>query len=176
MAFNINQPLNTSFLQPTKFQLSFSRLPSTQYFLQTVNLPGVSMGEAPQNTPFKDLYRAGDKLVYDTMNISFLVDEDMRAWFDIYEWMVGMTFPNSFEDYTRLTQLNKDFGPIYSDGTLTISTNSNIPNLRVTLVGCFPIALGSIQFSASDSAENTMLSDATFRFQYYTFQRLKSKT
>lgn len=167
-----HQPDNQSFLQASKFQLTFARLPNTQFFVQTVNLPGISIGEASQTTPFKDLYRAGDKLVYDTLNMQFLIDEEMYAWFDIYQWMAGLTFPLDFQEYRDLLRKNQDFGKIYSDGTLTILSNANLPRIRVKFSGCFPISLGSIQFAASDSAENTLMSDATFRFQYYTFERV----
>jgi len=38
-------PENTNLLQPTKFLLTFDRIRATQYFCQSVNLPGVSLGE-----------------------------------------------------------------------------------------------------------------------------------
>ena len=42
-------PQNTNYLQPSKFLLSFDRMPTVQYFCQEVNLPGVSMGQAKQS-------------------------------------------------------------------------------------------------------------------------------
>jgi len=67
-------PKNTDLLQSTKFRLTFERLPTMTYFCQSANFPGISLTEVPRQTPFVDLYMVGDKLVYDTFNITFLVD------------------------------------------------------------------------------------------------------
>lgn len=171
MPLSVRQPENTSFLQPTKFALTFRRIPNIVYFLQSVNLPGVSTGEAMVPTPFVDTYRAGDKIVYDTLNLTFIVDEDMRSWFEIHDWIRGLTFPKSFDEYKRLKKVNSDFGGVYSDATLSITTNANAPNIRLRFADCFPTSLSSIQFNASDSADITVTADATIRFQYYEVER-----
>jgi hypothetical protein len=171
MPLSVRQPENTSFLQSTKFALTFRRIPNLVYFLQAVNLPGVSTGEALQPTPFVDLYRPGDKIVYDTLNVTFLVDEDMRSWFELHDWIRGLTFPKSFDEYNRLKKENSDFGKIYSDATLSITRNSNLPNIRLRFADCFPTNLSTIQFNAMDSADMTLIADATFRFQYYEVER-----
>lgn len=168
-------PINTSLLQSTKFRLVFDRLPAVTYFCQTANLPGVSVTEIPRYTPFVELYHPGEKLMYDTFNITFLVDEDLRSWREIHDWMRGMTFPTNFDEYknlarrfpgTNLPTFSKNI-PAYSDGILTIYSNQNNPQFRVKLADMFPVNLGSLVFNVSDSAENTITSDATFRFSYY---------
>jgi len=78
----VPQPQNTNFLQSTKFVLTFPRISNTQFFCQEVNLPGVSTSEIPQTTPFVDLYRPGDKLVYEPLNVTFIVNEDMSSWYN----------------------------------------------------------------------------------------------
>ena len=63
--------------------------------------------------------------------------------------------------------------PQYSDATLTIYTNKNNPNFRVKMVDVFPTSLSSVLFNASDTAENIVTADATFRFSYYNYERLR---
>lgn len=168
-------PINTSLLQSTKFRLVFDRLPAFTYFCQTTNLPGVSVTEIPRYTPFVELYHPGEKLMYDTFNVTFLVDEDLRSWREIHDWMRGMTFPTNFDEYknlarrfpgTNLPTFSKNI-PAYSDAILTIYSNQNNPQFRVKLADMFPVNLGSLLFNVSDSAENTITCDATFRFSYY---------
>ena len=55
-------PQNTNFLQPSKFILTFGRLPTVQYFCQNANLPGVSVGSTPYATPLIDVPIPGSKL------------------------------------------------------------------------------------------------------------------
>ncbi len=174
-------PSNTDLLQSTKFRVTFGRLPGITYFCQTANLPGISLTEIPRSTPFVDLYHPGEKAVYDTFNITFLVDEDLRAWTELHDWIRGITFPTGFEEYFAMqTQQSKTnirgFTPqnaSYSDATLTIYTNKNNPNFRIKLFDLFPTTVGTITFNTSDSAENIITADATFRFSYYNYERLR---
>lgn len=163
---------NPSFAQSSKYTLSFMRLPHMVYFLQTTNLPGVSMTDIPRHTPFVDLYVFGDKLVYDTLNVTFLLDEDLKSWFELYDWFKGLTFPTKFEDHRTFLKENKNMP--YSDAILTLNTNANRPNVRLKLKDCFPISLASIQFDNTVTADLPLVVDASFRFSYYEYERLTS--
>jgi hypothetical protein len=175
-------PINTNLKQSTKFKLNFDRLPGLTYFCQSVNLPGVSASEVPRSTPFVDVYVPGEKLVYDTFNVTFTVDEDMRAWTEVHDWLRGFTFPTKFEEYVNLIRqgnqsyTRSNFGvkdaAQYSSAILTLYTNKNNPNLRIKFVGMFPISLSTVIFNTQDTAENIITADATFRFSYYDYERI----
>ena len=173
-------PANRDILQSTKFKLNFSRLPGMMFFCQTANLPGISLTEIMRNTPFVDLYVPGEKAIYDTLNVTFLVDEDLVAWQAIHDWIRGMTFPVDFQEYANLDKLSKESIfrkgarlPVqYSDASMTIFTNKNNPNIRVEYKDLFPTTLGGLQFSSMDSAENIITVDASFRYSYYNIERI----
>jgi len=76
-ALNRN-PSNPNPLQPNKFILNFSRAPGVQFFCQMVSVPGISLSEVPQNTPFVDVYVPGEKAIYDVLNITFMIDEELK--------------------------------------------------------------------------------------------------
>ena len=174
-------PKNTDLLQSTKFRLTFERLPTMTYFCQSANFPGISLTEVPRQTPFVDLYMVGDKLVYDTFNITFLVDEDLLAWTEIHDWMRGLTFPTDFKEYMNLTKqssgaaFRKEFKQKaqYSDAILTLYTNKNNANFRIKLIDIFPTNLSTIIFNTGDTAENIITAEASFRFSYYDYERIK---
>ena len=94
-------PPNQNLLIPNKFQLNFSRLPNTQFFCQSVSVPGISLSEIPQNTPFVDVYIPGEKAIYDLLNVTFFVDEELTAWIETHDWIRAMTFPKEFEEYKK---------------------------------------------------------------------------
>jgi len=173
-------PVYTDLLQSTKFRVTFNRLPGVTFFCNSVNLPGISLTEIPMPTPFVELYLPGEKAIYDTLNITFLVDEDLRSWTELHDWIRGATFPTEFEEYVNLARLNPSANirtiqqrpPVYSDATLTIYTNKNNANFRVKFVDLFPTNVGSLSFSAGDSAENIITADATFRFSYFNYERI----
>lgn len=181
-ALNRN-PTNTNLKQSTKFRLNFDRLPGMTFFCQSANFPGVSVSEVVRTTPFVDLYIPGEKLVYDTFNVTFLVDEDLRDWTEIHDWLRGIAFPTDFKEYANLERLSgqsyirSSFGAKdkvqYSSAILTLYSNKNNANFRIKFVDIFPTSLSTIIFNTQDSAENIITADATFRFSYYDYERLK---
>jgi len=160
-------PQNTNPLQPTKFLLTFARINSTQYFCQTVNIPGVQLGEVNRATPFLDMYSPGTKLQYDPLDIEFIINEDMQSWKDMYNWFTSIADPDGFEgrDHPRELQMNKHF----SDATLTILSGLNNPILRIEFTNCYPLSMNEIQFDTKSSADNIITCRATFRYQSYKY-------
>lgn len=161
------QPENTSFLQPTKYQLTFARMPHLTYFCQNFNLPGISTSEIIRNTPFVDLNVPGDKAQYEPLDISFLIDEDLRTWLEVHNWIVGLTFPKNFDQYRRLKKENENYGGTTSDAVMTVMSNKNTPNIRITFKNCFPISISSISFDYTMDASMPILATATFRYNYF---------
>ena len=100
--FNRN-PQNTNLLQPTKFLLTFNRLKETTYFCQTVEIPSISLGEVDRASPFLDMYSPGTKLKYDPLDVTFVVNEDLQSWKDMYNWFTSIADPDGFEqrDHSR---------------------------------------------------------------------------
>lgn len=172
-------PPNPNFLHPNKYTLSFSRLPSVQYFCQGVSVPGISLGEVPRNNPFIDIYSPGEKAIYDIMNITFYVDEELTAWKEVHDWIRGMTFPTNFDEYrlmgqhakNKQTAIRPDF-PQFSDATLTIHSSSNNPLYRFKFYDCFPTTLSSFVMNSTDSPETIITADTSIRFAYFDIEKL----
>jgi hypothetical protein len=169
-------PTNTNLLHPNKFSLSFQRLPEMQYFCQGASIPGISIGEAPRNTPFVDLYSPGEKAIYDLLNVTFFVDEELKSWLGVHDWIRAMAFPEKFEEYLSLERQSKFIPnvekPQFSDATLTLYSTSYKPYYRFKFFDCFPISLSSFVVSASDTPENVITADSSFRFAYYNVEKL----
>ena len=132
MTILTRNPSNPNPLQPNKFLLSFGRAPNMQYFCQNVSVPGISLSEIMINNPFVDIHSPGEKAIYDLLNVTFIVDEQLKGWLEMHDWIRAMTFPTKFEEYKNLGRLNrytsassdisKTF-PQFSDATLTIYTS-----------------------------------------------------
>lgn len=162
-------PENTSFLQTTKYTFIIPNLPFAKYFCQSINLPGVTSNEVEVPTPFSNTYRHPTKMSFEAFSISFLIDEDLRAWEETYKWIVALTRPESYSQY--ITNQKKENSP-YQDGVLTINTNANIPNLRVKFKNVFPVSLSGIQFGTMNSADSTPTADLTFRYDFFEIIRI----
>jgi hypothetical protein len=171
-------PTNPNFLHPNKFILNFGRVPNVQYFCQSVSVPGISTSEIPRNNPFVDLYSPGEKLIYDIMNVTFYIDEELKAWLEIHDWLRAMTFPTDFAEYENLSNLNnftrykQTNTPQFSDGTLTLLSSSNKPYYNFKFIDLFPVSLSSFVVSTGDSPDTILTADASFRFAYYNVDKL----
>ena len=170
-------PQNTNLLQPTKFLLTFDRLPTVQYFCQSVNIPGINLGQAPINTPMLDFFAPGNKITYNPLSLHFLLDEQVQGWQELHSWFRSIASPESYEERKRLSSLqDKLVGSskapsYYSDATLTVLSALNNPILRIRFINVFPITLSDIQFDSAQSADNTMTADAVFMFDYFNFEK-----
>jgi hypothetical protein len=171
-------PTNPNVLQPNKFILNFARAPSMQYFCQSVGIPGIALSEVPQNTPFVDVYVPGEKAIYDMLSVTFLIDEELKAWTEMHDWIRAMTFPTNFDEYKNLGRLNRIASatqspkPQYSDASITVLSSSNTPYFKFKFYDCFPTSVSQFILSATDSPDTTMSADATFRFSYFDIEKL----
>ena len=171
-------PTNPNPLIGNKFALNFGRLPNMQFFCQNVTVPGISLSEAIITNPFVDLYSPGEKAIYDLLNVTFIIDEALKSWKEIHDWIRGMTFPVRFEEYRDLPKLNKfataknpEF-PQFSDASITIFTSSNVPKFRFKFYDVFPTTVSTFIMNTQDSPDNILTADATFRYSYYDIEEI----
>lgn len=168
-------PTNPNLLHPNKFVLTFTALPTVEYWVQSINLPGLQIGEAPRPTPFVDLYSPGDKLQLNALAFTFLVDESLSGWFEIYTWLRAMAFPANFDEYKNLDKRIAAWAakmPQFSDAVLTVMDSKQNPKIRVKYYNCFPTTLTDLLFSAANGPNEPMTVDAHFRYDLYEIERL----
>lgn len=168
-------PANPNNLHPNKFVVTFNALPNIEYWAQSVNIPGVSAGEAIRQTPFVDLFSPGDKLNMNPFSITFIVDEDLLGWLEIFHWMRGLTFPREFSEYRGLSRRPGQFAsamPQFSDATLTVLDSKQNPHLRVKFTNCFPTSLTDILLSSTSAPEDPVTADVVFRFDLFDIEAL----
>jgi hypothetical protein len=168
-------PQNTNYLQPTKFELIFARLPNTTFFCQSVEIPSISIGEITRPTPFADLHSPGNNLTYSPLTLDFLVDEELRTWQEIHDWMRGMGKPTTFDEYRNLNALSRVSAqspfPQFSDAELSIHTALNNPKLKFKFHECFPTDLSAINFSTTENADTIITSSLTLRYSWFDIIR-----
>ena len=160
MAQSIRSNIQQNYLSPLEFRFIIHRLPYTEFFTQSVNIPGISMTPAVMPTPFKEQYFSPDKLDYSDFTVQIRVDEQMSNYIEIVNWMKGLAFPDEFEQYANL--IAGDEG-LYSDATLMVLTNGKNPNINVILKDIFPINLSDLQMDTKAGDVDYVTCDITFK-------------
>lgn len=169
MSVLTRQPKNTNLLGSTKFKFVFSKAPHVDYFVQAVDIPGIQVSPVEQTNPFAYTYRTGDKPLYEPLTLTMLIDEEMRTWEEIHNWMRGISFPTSFTEYDDQKQKG-----LYSDATLIVESNANVPKFSFIFYHLFPITLSTVHLDSRDNADNLLTADVTFQYTYYDLKRLTS--
>lgn len=164
-------------LRSSGFQFSVQKLPKVQYFVQQVSIPQLSLGVQTQATQVHDIKIPGETLDFDTLNVTFQVDENLQNWNSIYFWMFGLGYPEDhkiYRDYleTSLNQFQiQEAAKGYSDAQLIILNSSNNPIQTFNFTDIFPISLSGLEFDSTDTMSSPMKATVQFAYSYYTISR-----
>ena len=161
------QPTNLNQLNVVSFDVSFSRQPAVQYFCQRITLPTVVLGETNEPSPFMNLPLEGDTLTNEALSLSFIVDEDLTNYTEVYNWLTALGFPREYGQFAALKEPSAASKLLskYSDLTIVLHTNKSNPNYRIRFTDCFPTSLSSIGFDATPTGMDPIVVDATFNFR-----------
>ena len=194
------QPTVLDYSSPTQFRFIIHQLPKVEFFTTAANIPDISLGELVIPTPYKQIPILGDQLTFGNLNISFIVDEELANYKTIHDWMIGIGFPKSrqqFIDFRRSgsdTPIAGDGGnktsgrmpdigdvgqPIadrafFSDATLTILTNKNNPIMEVRFADVFPVALRGLNYDQNVTDVEYLTATIDFRYKLYELIPLNS--
>jgi hypothetical protein len=168
-----NQPANINFLSPLGFRFTLKRSPTVNFFVTDATIPSFDLGFINQVTPFSNIKRPGDKPEWGSFNLTFKIDENFVNYLEIYNWILGLGFPNNYEQYSKLAQSSPGSGVgITSDGTLTILNSSMAPNMEVQMLDLFPISLSPVDFTTTDTSINYVTATVEFKFTTLIFNKL----
>ena len=184
------QPTKLDYSSPIQFRLEILYLPLTEYFVQSANVPGLSLQTATVPTPLYDYPIPGDTITFDPFNISFLVDENLNNFNELHQWISRLGFAESHTEYANLlasgnpaqvtpSTTSKVSAPlpeqgIYSDATLTILNSKNIPKTEIRFKNIYPTSISSLDYSVSGTDVNYITCNASFNYLGYTINQIST--
>ena len=151
---------NVDILKNDAFRVEILSLPDVVLFSQTVDLPGVILGEALRPNPNIDYVVPGEKVDFENLLVSFMVDEQLTNYLQVFEWMRQLGFPQHTDQFK-----NKSYSEI-SDIKIELLTNKMNYNTEVTFVGCFPISLSAVPLTYLDIEPTHPTATVEFQYQY----------
>jgi hypothetical protein len=161
---------NRNYLSPIGFKFSLAKEPKVAFFCNSARLPEITLATAIQPSYLKNLDIPGEKITYGDFTLRFLVDESLENYMAIHNWITGLGFPETTEQYTNLTTNEEGLRePLvaFSDGTLRI-LNSNYRDVAIIkFKDLFPISLTPLEFNASETTVNYFTADVTFKYTVY---------
>ena len=173
---------NRNFLAPTGFKFSLKRSPGVAFFCNQANIPSLDLGIATQPSYLKDIDVPGDKIQFGDLTLRFLVDEDLVNYMEIQNWIRGLGYPETLQEFDKLEReavLPSNYGRvgdnIYSDGTLQILSSNLVAKFNVNFKDMFPYSLSTITFDATDTDIEYFTADVSFKYTIYNLTDLSNK-
>ena len=161
---------NRNFLSGIGFKFNLGKYPKVDFFCNTAKIPEVRLATATQPSYLKDIDVPETKLTFGDLTLQFLVDENMENYKIVHDWITGLGFPETPQQFKDLTtdkegvrQMNEQF----ADGTLRI-LNSNFNEVaKVKFLDMFPVSLSSLDFDATSTDVNYFTAQVSFKYTVY---------
>ena len=173
------QIANRNFLAPVGFKFTLAKEPKVDFFSNSCRIPEISLGTAIQPTYLKDIDVPGDKLSYGDFSFRFLVDENLENYMKIHNWLTGLGYPETTQQYKDLTTNEdgiRDSLEAFSDGNLHI-LNSNYRDIAIVKFNdLFPVFLTPLEFEATDTDINYFTAEVTFKYTVYNVVAADGRT
>ena len=191
----LRQPAKLDYASPISFRFKCTKLPEVEFTCQTANIPGISLGGATQSTPLLDVPVPGDKLTFGSLDITFLVDENLNNYKEIHDWLLGLGFPQNYTQFQDLQTEGQDRFPgstrstanigrqpraplpeggIYSDATLTVLNSKNIAKTEIRFQNVYPTSLGGLSYDIKLADVDYLQAPVSFAYTYYEIVQIST--
>lgn len=166
-------PTNINPLSPNGFMFSIQKLPSVTFFCQEASIPSMILGSPTFNNPFASIPLQGEMLSFEPLKLQFLIDEDMLNYKAVHHWMVGLGFPENYNQYIDFTAEDtlsiSEVSKGYSDATLTILGSNNVAVQSIRFIDTFPTNIESLSFQSTNNDVRYLVGSVSFKYSYYKF-------
>jgi hypothetical protein len=164
-----------NYLYPTAFKFTIARLPGVTYHCQSANIPGVTVNAMSANNPRsgRTLKIPSQNLQFGDLDISFLIDETMTNWIELYNWMQALRVVNDWETVRPFTP-NIATGTLEAQldtGTMVVLSSANNAVRTFRFNNMFPVELSSVSFNAAIEGAQTLTATAKFAFEFFTIDQ-----
>ena len=173
---------NRNFLSPIGFKFVIDRLRGVDFFCQSANIPSISLGPAVTPTRLNKINNPGDEIQYEDLYLRFLVDENMKTWYQAANWMREIATPFSTEEfkYNRgdIRSINKreatyDYATANNQWTcdcslFVLSSNYRIVS-EIIFRDAWPTQLSTLNFDASAPDVTYFTAELALKYNYYDY-------
>tara|TARA_B100000902_G_C27051885_1_gene784560 strand:- start:152 stop:751 length:600 start_codon:yes stop_codon:yes gene_type:complete len=191
----LREPSKSDYASPIQFRFKCTKLPLVEFFVQSASIPGITLGTAQQNTPLIDVPLPGDKVTFNSLDISFLVDENLNNFKEIHDWILGLGFPDNHTQFQNLQSAGSDRFPgssrstaatgtntpqplneggIYSDAILTVLNSKNIAKTEIRFKNVYPTSLGGLNYDVRLTDVDYINASVSFNYTSYEIVQIST--
>ncbi len=147
-------------------------------------------------TPLYDYPVPGDTINYQTLELSFLVDENLNNYKELHDWISGLGFPKNHQQFADLQATGADRFPgstassvatgskrtpaplaeggTYSDATLTVLNSKNIAKTEIRFQNVYPTSLGGLSYDIKLADVDYLQASVSFDYMNYEIVQIST--
>ena len=173
---------NRNFLSPIGFKLVIDRMRGVDFFCQSASIPSMSLGAAPTPTALNKLQNPGDEIQYEDLFLRFLVDENMKNWYQAANWMreIGTPYSNTEFRFNRgdIKSSNKRIATVdvasannqwTCDCSLLVLSSNYRTVAEFVFRDAWPTSLSTLNFDAASPDVNYFTAEIALKYNYYDY-------
>ena len=174
-----DQLTNRNFLSPIGFLFTLEKAKKVSFLCQRAEIPTISLGNVDIPTRGMVPIPVEGNISYGDFSVEFIVDEDLKNYMEIHNWMRALGAPQSIDDRVDFKVANRTVDSQeyrYSDATLQILNNNNNVNFDVVFKSLWPTELSTLSFDVTGSDNEFFTASATFKYTLYEVRNTNSQT
>lgn len=159
------RPTNTNFLQNNRFVFILNRCPMLVYYCQRANIPSMTFGISIQNNPSAvQIQRPGTSVNLEDLQIGFAVDEDMKNWLELYNWVKNIS---KYSSFSELKEYQKT-----SDASILVLNSAYKPIVKFKFYDIFPNFISGFDFDSTMPDSMNIIASASFTYTQFEIEEL----
>ena len=159
------QPVTNNNLTNNKFRFVLTRCPTMTYYCQRANIPSLSFGTSVQSNPTGvSIRRPGTSFVYEDLQVGFAVDENMKNWMEIHNWIRDIGF--SYVGAAEVLRESQKTASAY----LLVLNSAYRPFMTIKYKNVYPTFLSGVDFDSSLMDTDPIIATATFAYTHYEIE------
>jgi hypothetical protein len=163
-------PQTMNFLSPAGFKFEIPKAPSFNYFIQAVDFPGIILPQMKASTPFANLNIPAEHMQWEDLSVTFKLDEDLRGYFEIADWITALGRPENFDASKKLYE-NKSYNidSVFNQCSLVILNGNMQPNVQVDFYDVLPNKLSGFKMYSTAQDINYITATLTLSYRQYKY-------
>ena len=179
---SFTRPENRNLLSPNGFIFSINKMRSVDFFCQSASIPAMTMEGVQQGTRFNKVWHPGDEINYEPLALRFLVDENLKNYYQVHDWMRGIATPQSSKEFyfdrgslesqNKRPSGNSNLGTDnqwVSDCSLFILSSNYQPVSEFVFRDAFPISLSTLAFDTAVDDIQFFTAETYLRYTYFDY-------
>ncbi len=172
------QLTNKNFLSPIGFLFILDKARNVSFLCQKAEIPTMTLGQVDIPTRGLVPIPVEGNMSYADLSIDFIVDEDLKNYLELHNWMRALGTPQELKERKEWTnkwaQNTPSEDPRFSDATIQVLNNNNQANFDIVFKSLFPTSLSTLNFDVTMGDNEFLTATATFQYTLYEIRKTNS--